>query len=275
MDGDSYHPETGEVTTQAPSMPAAIAAAIVAVKKQVRQLGADDRNQHGNYAFVSIDKFYERIGPLMAGAGIALMIDEISTDVRDGGKGNPWLFCRYALSFVHESGVMSAPVSRSCALPISGPQAFGAAQSYIEKQFLRQVFKIPTGERDADATAPEEGGAPAGRSAARTAPASAGGGQTYPARQQAAPAPSAARAEADKRWREIRDEINAAMTFEDLDAISSMPAWATCEGFYVQVAGEEGADVSAAAARAATAMDGLRNRIESRRMMLQDQMEGR
>lgn len=137
-------------------MPPEIAKAIVKIKQTVTMLGADDKNPHGGYKYVSVDKFYEVIGRKMASEGLALVIDETAAEVRDGAKGNPWLFTQYSMSFVHESGAMSPPMRRSCALPISGPQAFGAAQSYIEKQFLRQVFKIPTGEQDADAVAPEE-----------------------------------------------------------------------------------------------------------------------
>lgn len=137
--------------------PVEIAKAIIAVKKQVKQLGVDDNNKHGGYPFVSVDKFYERFGKLMAEAGIALLIDETGSEIRAGGKeGNAWLFAHYELRFVHESGVVSPSLRRSLAMPISGPQAYGAAQSYIEKQFLRQVFKIPTGEKDADDMAQDD-----------------------------------------------------------------------------------------------------------------------
>jgi hypothetical protein len=91
----------------------------------------------------------------MAEAGLALLIDETESDVKDGKSGNPWLFAQYSLLFMHETGVVSASLRRSLAMPINGPQTYGAAQSYIEKQFLRQVFKIPTGEKDADDTAQE------------------------------------------------------------------------------------------------------------------------
>lgn len=191
MDGD-FDPTTGEVLTV--GMPPAIAAAIIAVKKQIKALGSDERNEHGRYGYVSVDKFYERIGKLMAEAGLALLIDETSTDVRvgeqrDPGKApSPWLFAQYTLSFMHESGAMSAGLRRSIALPISGPQAFGAAQSYIEKQFLRQVFKVPTGEKDADDT-PTDGIAPETRNAARTAQERAPASRAAPQRQQAAPRP--------------------------------------------------------------------------------------
>lgn len=131
--------------------PPEIAKAIIAVKKQVKQLGSDESNKHGGYAYVSVDKFYERIGKLMADAGLALLIDETESEIRPGGKeGNGWLFARYHLAFLHESGAVSEWLRRSLALPINGPQTFGAAQSYIEKQYLRQIFKIPTGEKDAD-----------------------------------------------------------------------------------------------------------------------------
>ena len=41
-------------------------------------------------------------------------------------------------------------------VPARGAQAFGAAQSYALKQFMRSLFQIPTGDReDADFGAPE------------------------------------------------------------------------------------------------------------------------
>lgn len=146
-------------------LPAEVAAAIVAVAAQIRQIGQDERNPHGGYPYVSVDKFYERVGPLMAAAGLFLLVDEVSADVREGAKGNAWLFTRYALRFAHASGLCSPAVFRSCAQPISGPQAFGSAQSYIEKQFLRQVFKIPTGDKDVTESLdqPDESTAPVSR----------------------------------------------------------------------------------------------------------------
>lgn len=152
-------------------VPHQIARAIIVVKQQVKQLGTDEHNEHGRYNYVSVDKFYDHIGKLMASAGLALLIDETATEVKEGKSGNPWLFAQYDLSFMHETGAVSEPLRRSLALPINGPQTYGAAQSYIEKQFLRQVFKIPTGEKDADDTAqndaPATGSQPATQPAAR------------------------------------------------------------------------------------------------------------
>jgi hypothetical protein len=202
-----HDPITGEVCSR---MPASIAASIIAVKKQVRQIGTDERNEHGKYRYVSVDRFYERIGPMMAEAGIALLIDETDSEVKEGKSGNPWLFAHYALAFMHEDGSVSAPMRRSLAMPINGPQTYGAAQSYIEKQFLRQVFKIPTGEKDADEVAQGDD-APA-----RSAPSGNGATRAYN-RQQAAPAPSDAAAEVSKRWKEIAHDIDIEEDKDRLD----------------------------------------------------------
>lgn len=204
------------------TMPPEIAAAIVAVKKQIRRLGVDERNEHARYNYVSVDKFYEIIGPLMADAGLALLINEAESEVRvsEGEKKTPWLFASYELTFLHESGVMSTlPMSRTLAMPINGPQTYGAAQSYVEKQFLRQVFKVPTGEKDADETAQGEGAPASG--------ASRGNGATRaPQRQQAAPALSDAAAEVQKRWKEIARDIDIE---EDKEMLTRLGEWQAFE----------------------------------------------
>lgn len=253
------NPETGEITDPPRAMPASVAAAIIAVKQKVKQLGHDDKNEHGRYNFVSVDKFYATIGKLMADVGLALLIDETATEIRASDKsGNPWLFVQYDLTFMHESGALAAPLHRSCALPINGPQTYGAAQSYIEKQFLRQVFKVPTGEKDADDTAQGED-APQGRNAGRTVQVSQSAARTGHQRQQAAPAPSADKEEATKRYKEIRAEIDASMTVPDVGALDGCPAWVTMEGIVRKI--EE-------PARADELIGLLRGRIAKRREML-------
>ena len=244
---------TGEVSS---GVPPSIAQAIIAVKKQVRQLGSDERNEHAKYAYVSVDKFYAQIGPMMAAAGLALLIDETESDVRAGASDKPWLFVHYALSFMHEDGSVSAPMRRSLAMPINGPQTYGAAQSYIEKQFLRQVFKIPTGEKDADETAQGDD-APSG---GRRAPQVNSGARGYPQRQQAAPAPSDAAAEATKRWREIARDIDGMEDAEMLQRLEEWPAF--------QALDKISAEASGSPAEHKENMDMLRVRAANRRRKL-------
>lgn len=252
---DGMDRETGEIVAMEPiGIPPVIAAAIIAVKKRVKQLGADDRNEHGRYNFVSVDKFYATIGKLMADAGLALLIDETGHDLRPSDKsGNIWLFANYACRFVHESGAMGPPMRRAIALPISGPQAFGAAQSYIEKQLLRQVFKVPTGEKDADDTAPGE------NAPGRTLTATQVNRRPLPS--PAAPE-NALKQDALKRHNEIRDAINAAMTPADARSWDGCPAWALMEAALRKAETEEVAQML---------IDKLRERIGKRVAMLEEQ----
>lgn len=177
---ETVDPTTGEVlTAPRPKMPPEVAQAIVAVMKQVRQLGKDDKNQHGGYKYVSVDKFYDLVGHKMAEAGLFVLMDEVSTKIEQvAGKDSKWLWATYAITLFHESGAEYGPLTRDIALPASGPQAFGSGQSYVEKQFLRALFKIPTGDKDADDVAQDESGAstPAG-TARKAAPKQEGGGQ--------------------------------------------------------------------------------------------------
>ena len=250
----------------ADQFPAEIAAAIIVVASKVRQLGADEKNPHGGYAYVSVDRFYERIGPMMAEAGLALLIDEVEADVkaneRTDERGNTkvtaWLYTRYALRFMHASGAVSPPLMRSCALPISGPQAFGSAQSYIEKQFLRAVFKIPTGEKDADATA-TDGEPPPRRSQMEVmSTPSRGRYQGPPAAPQ-----DDAKDKARQLYREMKERLSTAASPDFLDihvGPKPSPEWvAMCAA--VQAADPVGSD---------NIIQGLRDVAEQHRRNLEE-----
>lgn len=163
--------------TEAPAMPPPIAAGIVNVMSKVKQLGADGRNDHGRYNFVSVDKFYSAIGPLCAAAGIFVLANETSSETYEAknSKGDTVNMLRivYAMNIVHETGAMYGPVERSVTVVAAGPQAYASALSFVTKYFMRNLFQIPTGEKDdADLAEPENTPVPpkntAGGSAAST-----------------------------------------------------------------------------------------------------------
>lgn len=268
MDGiDSEAGEIENITQQITGIPPEIARAIIAVKKEIKQIGANERNEHGRYGYVSVDRFYERVGPLMAANDLALLINETSSDIRAGDSGKGWLFVQYELVFMHASGAISPPLRRSCALPISGPQAYGAAQSYIEKQFLRQVFKIPTGDKDADDTAQAED-APVGRSEARTAQ-----GSRHPSRSAgAAEKASTAALEAKRAANALRAELIGMIEATDkkfvLDELPETPNWDACRDAYIDAATIEGSPPADAIRRAGLVMDGLTRSIEAKKREL-------
>jgi hypothetical protein len=98
-------------------------------------------------------------------AGIFVLINEVSSETaaREGTdnygktKITSWLSIDYDISLFHESGVVFGPVRRSIQVIASGPQAYASGVSFVEKYFLRSLFKIPTGEKDdVDALAPQE-----------------------------------------------------------------------------------------------------------------------
>lgn len=165
---EEFDIDTGEVLplpeyrpshSQPMPMPPEIGKAIVAVKKQVKSLAKDEENKFARFKYVSVDAFYEAIGPLMANAGLVLFTDEVEviTEQRettnDQGqlRTSVWLVIKYDLTLYHESGASYGPKRRTMMVPATGPQAFGAAESYVEKYYLRGLFKVPTGEQDADA----------------------------------------------------------------------------------------------------------------------------
>lgn len=141
------------------AMPPEIAKAVVKVMGEVKKLGKDTRNPHGGYNYVSVDQFFDQIGQLMHAAGIFVVVNESESEtaIRETGNGrsSAWLTCAYDIFIYHESGAAYGPVKRSIQVSASGPQSYGSAISFVEKYFLRSLFKIPTGEQDADQDAQE------------------------------------------------------------------------------------------------------------------------
>lgn len=140
------------------AFPPKLAAALVAVSADVKQLGKSERNKFANYDFVSVDKFYAEIGALMAKHKLHCIPDCVESEVREGNtkydqqgrekKGAPLLRERWAFLLVHESGEMAGPFHRTVTVPAEGAQAHGSSESYAQKQFLRGVFRVPTGDKD-------------------------------------------------------------------------------------------------------------------------------
>lgn len=132
--------------TFTPRMPKSVAAGVVAVSRNVNKLHRDARNNFADYNYVSIDSFYEALGPLMAEAGVFTIVDEVKAIVDKGV-----LACEYEIFLVSEVGDMYGPIKTNVTVKAQGPQAYASAKSYAEKYFLRQIFKVPTGEKiDAD-----------------------------------------------------------------------------------------------------------------------------
>lgn len=131
--------------------PPNVNAAVAAIMAEIKPLPKGDRNSHSNYNFAGIDAFLDLTRPLCAKHKLDIYQQEESCDIVDtvGPKGPAKaLLMRFA--FTLECGDDSkGPFCRTIMVPANmGSQAFGAAQSYALKQFLRSLFQISTGEKD-------------------------------------------------------------------------------------------------------------------------------
>lgn len=117
--------------------------AIAACMADIQPLAKGETNRHGNYNFASVDDFLNLTRPICAKHKLAILQDEESCEIT-GGQ----VFVRYAFTLEHGDEARG-PLRRSIAVNSKmGSQAFGAAQSYALKQFLRSLFQISTGEKD-------------------------------------------------------------------------------------------------------------------------------
>jgi hypothetical protein len=126
----------------------------------VKKLGRSAENTHGGYKFASIDDFLEAMNPLCAEAGLFFLLNETETEVvvyESREKRSASLRIRYEITICHSSGAAMSGITRNVTVIASGAQAYGSAQSYVLKQFMRSLFQIPTGDADdQDFHAPEE-----------------------------------------------------------------------------------------------------------------------
>lgn len=117
--------------------------AITACMADITPLTKGETNSHGSYNFASVDDFLNLTRPICAKHQLDIRQDEENCEIT-GGQ----VFVRYAFT-LHHHDEMAGPYRRSIAVNAKmGSQAFGAAQSYALKQFLRSLFQISTGEKD-------------------------------------------------------------------------------------------------------------------------------
>ena len=125
-----------------PPMPPEIANALNEVSSGAVTLYKKNKNEFANYKFAGIDDFLEAYGKVLAEAGLTIIMDEIDEKV-----DNKSLIIVFNFILIHKSGKMWAhPLRRTIRVDPRGAQAYGTAQSYALKQFLRGLFMIPTGE---------------------------------------------------------------------------------------------------------------------------------
>lgn len=125
--------------------------ATVAAMGQVQKVAKEGRNKHDGYNFASIDDFLSLVNPICAANGLIFQMDEAGIEdfTRKGKFGdNAWMRMTWEITVAHSSGETLPPVKRTVEVLRNGAQAYGSAQSYALKQFLRSFLLIPTGDKD-------------------------------------------------------------------------------------------------------------------------------
>jgi hypothetical protein len=136
------------------AIPSEVVEAICAVMADVESVKKSQRNAHGGYDYASTDDIYAAVARKMGNAGLVCISLELSTEVvtKEGkDKAQTWLKVVYKFILATKAASYTSDgLIRTVMVPITGPQSFQAAQSYAEKQFLRSLFKLPTGDKDLD-----------------------------------------------------------------------------------------------------------------------------
>jgi hypothetical protein len=130
---------------------------IIKTRHDVGTLGKGAVNPHGNYKYVSIDRYYEVVANAAAKNGLTWVVLEESLTLQPSAGRTGMIEARYVIDLYHESGEAMMEFSRLSILhPVQGAQTVGSAMSYVDKIFMRQTFAVATGEEDADATNPAD-----------------------------------------------------------------------------------------------------------------------
>lgn len=146
---------------QSPVERGKIIAAIAAATGEIKPVAKDGKNTHDGYGFASIDGFLALVNPILARNGLVVMMDEAGMEdfTRKGKYGeSAWMRVSFALTVYHTSGQTMPTVTRTVEVLRNGAQAYGSAQSYALKQFLRGLLAIPTGDQDDADLAPKDDG---------------------------------------------------------------------------------------------------------------------
>jgi ERF superfamily len=138
-------------------VPEPIAKGMVAVMGSIGKLQKDGTNAEQKYRYSSVDAFYGAVGPLCAAAGIIIKPRKVgrAEHFEVQGKFGPRRMIRifYTFVWIHASGATWIDLldEREVEVQNTGAQAYGAAESYALKSYLKSFFQVQTGEEDADA----------------------------------------------------------------------------------------------------------------------------
>lgn len=124
---------------------------VIKTASMIPSLEKGNKNEYGKYDYVSIDDYYKEVASLALKNGLGWIVREVSSEIREKS-----ILYVYEFDLYSNTGAFIPMVSRlSVVHPVQGAQTSGSALSYAEKLFMRTLFKVRTGELDADSTDPK------------------------------------------------------------------------------------------------------------------------
>jgi hypothetical protein len=122
------------------------------VTAEVPSLVKGDNAPQAGFNYVSIDTYYEEVAKLAYATGLVWIIREEAIEIAPYGDHGLVQVQTYEVDLYDTEtgdgcvGVIKASISH----PFVEAQTTGSSVSYLDKLVMRQLFKVVTGEKDAD-----------------------------------------------------------------------------------------------------------------------------
>lgn len=123
------------------TMPTSVSERVCLAKQEIKAVPKSAFNKHGNYHHATVDDVYDAVRGILGKYDLDLKLDILELERATSDKGSVWIHAQASIGFVGEE-----PSTTYLSLPLNGPQAFEAMNSYLQKQYLRARLQIPTGE---------------------------------------------------------------------------------------------------------------------------------
>lgn len=162
---------------------AAIAGAISAVMSEIGIVAKDGRNKFHNYNYAKMEDVLQKLTPLIAKRGLAIIQTEVDRTMFDN---DTVIAVRYAFTIFHTSGEVwpDRPIQTGVSRCRNSKDGFddkslNKAHTAARKYFLLALFQIPTGDED-DADRGETTGTATPAASSRRAPVPSPTGHVVP-----------------------------------------------------------------------------------------------
>jgi hypothetical protein len=133
------------------SLPGDVAKKIAQVQGEIGRVKLDKTHPQRGYKYASVDSVYAAVHGAMAEHGLVIVPLEVDVKYETDKKGDKWGLFTYEFVLATEKASWQHPnCRRTIPHRIHGPESCHSAQSFAEKQFLRSLFKLETGDPETE-----------------------------------------------------------------------------------------------------------------------------